>query len=375
MNQPDFDKFRDIVSTSTDLSDWSRANAVEQNVLIYHGPDVVKVADDAKEREEIKSEWMKVLNEGPGIFVVTEAFRDLAVVDTATETFKELIRRQHLEGEQGGDHFAAPGSNDRVWNVFEKHCLANPQNFIDYYENDILALASEAWLGFGYQITAQVNQVNPGGKAQRPHRDYHLGFMSKERLAQYPALVHALSPLLTLQGAVAHCDMPRETGPTMYLPYSQCYPRGYMDFSLAEFQDHFATHYSQLPLKNGDMVFFNPALMHAAGENRTQDIRRIINVLQISSIMGRPMETVNRTGILHAIYPLLLAHPPQNDQEKAAQTRIINACAHCYPFPANLDTHPPINGLAPLSQRDVLEACLAESHPTTEFLQQLTALG
>lgn len=34
------------------------------------------------------------------------------------------------------------------------------------------ALVSEAWLGPGYQITAQTNIVKPGGKAQQPHRDY-----------------------------------------------------------------------------------------------------------------------------------------------------------------------------------------------------------
>ena len=30
-----------------------------------------------------------------------------------------------------------------------------------------------------YQMTAQVNRVNPGGAAQTAHRDYHLGFMSR----------------------------------------------------------------------------------------------------------------------------------------------------------------------------------------------------
>ena len=39
-----------------------------------------------------------------------------------------------------------------------------------------------------------------------------------ERAADYPAHVHRFSPMLTLQGAVAHCDMPVATGPTMYLP-------------------------------------------------------------------------------------------------------------------------------------------------------------
>ena len=49
--------------------------------------------------------------------------------------------------------------------------------FADYYANDVIALISEAWLGPDYQVTSQVNVVNPGGQAQTAHRDYHLGFM------------------------------------------------------------------------------------------------------------------------------------------------------------------------------------------------------
>ena len=39
-----------------------------------------------------------------------------------------------------------------------------------------------------------------------------------DELAAYPAHLHRMSPVLTLQGAVAHCDMPIESGPTMLLP-------------------------------------------------------------------------------------------------------------------------------------------------------------
>jgi len=56
--------------------------------------------------------------------------------------------------------------------------------------------------------TPQVNVVNPGGDGQTAHGDNHLGFQSDETCARYPAHVHALSQVLTLQGAVAHCDMP-----------------------------------------------------------------------------------------------------------------------------------------------------------------------
>jgi ectoine hydroxylase-related dioxygenase (phytanoyl-CoA dioxygenase family) len=91
--------------------------------------------------------------------------------------------------------------------------------------------------------------VNPGGQAHTAHRDYHLGFMDAEAAARFPAHVHRLSPALTLQGAVAHCDMPLETGPTLYLPYSHQYEPGYLAFHLPEFTEYFQHNYTQLPLK------------------------------------------------------------------------------------------------------------------------------
>lgn len=90
--------------------------------------------------------------------------------------------------------------------------------------------------------------VNFGGQAQSAHRDYHPGFMPLETAADYPEHVHRLSPLLTLHGALAHCDMPVETGPTMYLPNSQKYVPGYVAADVPEFVEYFARNYVQLPL-------------------------------------------------------------------------------------------------------------------------------
>ena len=129
--------------------------------------------------------------------------------------------------------------------------------------------------GRGYQLTAQVNRVNPGGAAQTAHRDYHLGFMNADQLATYPIQAHEISPRLTLQGAIAHCDMPVESGPTMLMPYSQRFAEGYVAFGRKEFQEFFAKAHVQLPLEKGDLLFFNPAVMHGAGTNRSQDIRRM----------------------------------------------------------------------------------------------------
>ena len=181
------------------------------------------------------------------------------------------------------------------------------EKFAAYYGNDIIALVTEAWLGPGYQMTSQVNVVNPGGAAQSAHRDYHLGFQTAEVIEHYPVHVHRISPVLTLQGAVAHCDMPLESGPTLYLPYSQAYLHGYLAMGLPEFKAYFDEHHVQLPLEKGDAAFFNPALFHAAGNNRSGDIKRMANLLQVSSAYGRAMESVDRTRMSAALYPALLA--------------------------------------------------------------------
>ena len=134
-----------------------------------------------------------------------------------------------------------------------------------------------------------------------------MGFQTAEEIAEFPAHAHQLSPFLTLQGAVAHCDMPLESGPTLYLPFSQTFAPGYFAYRKPEFAAWFDAHRVQLPLAKGDAAFFNPALFHAAGHNRTSDIRRIGNLLQVSSAYGRAMESVDRAGIAKALYPALRA--------------------------------------------------------------------
>lgn len=200
--------------------------------------------------------------------------------------------------------------------------------------------------------------MNPGGKAQVPHRDYHLGFMSPEQMQAYPGHIHAVSPLLTLQGAVAHCDMPVESGPTLFLPYSQAFFEGYLAFSRPEFQAVFADHHVQLPLSKGDAVFFNPALMHGAGNNVSAAIWRMANLLQVSSAFGRAMESIDRDAMSKAVYPALLAARASGSLTSAQITNAIAATAEGYAFPTNLDSDPPVGGLAPKTQDTMMAEAL-----------------
>jgi len=348
--------FRTLVEQTTDPADYPLAAGVEQNVLIY---DRTILTD----RPAALTELARALMNGPGIVVLKDAFA-ADVVDRATEVFTAMIEEQKAAGTAGGDHFAKPGENDRVWGALDKFALRDPQAFAAYYDNDLLALVCTAWLGRGYQVTSQVNVVNPGGRAQVAHRDYHLGFMSREQAERYPAHIHLLSPALTLQGAVAHVDMPVATGPTMYLPHSQKYPAGYVAFHQPEFTAYFEENHVQLPLAKGDAAFFNPALFHGAGTNRTRDVRRMANLLQISSAFGRAMETVDRTAMCRALYPVLRSF-------RGDTGNVVAASAEGYAFPTNLDRDQPIGGLAPQTQAELMRQALAEEWDTSQFEKAL----
>ncbi|MEU6086525.1 phytanoyl-CoA dioxygenase family protein [Streptomyces sp. NPDC047085] len=370
----DLDAFRALVTRTTDLADFPYASSVESGVLLYDSERLRALGDhrDVQDVWDVRAELVRALTDGPGIVVFKGAFPDPAVVDRATAVFDALIAEQHASGAGAGDHFAKPGANDRVWNALEKAALYDPEAFADYYANDVLALVSAAWLGPGYQVTSQINVVNPGGAAQTPHRDYHLGFLANEVATAFPAHVHRLSPVLTLQGAVAHCDMPVESGPTLYLPYSQQYEPGYLAWRLPAFQDHFAAHHVQLPLAKGDAAFFNPALFHAAGTNRSADIRRMANLLQVSSAFGRAMETVDREAVANAVFPVLLRRKAEGAGE-AWLDRVIAASAEGYPFPTNLDSDPPVDGLAPPSQADLVRRAVREEWSPGRLRERLRA--
>ena len=350
-----------VVEQTTDLAAYPHADRVERNVLVYDADRLLAATKSETGRDEVSAELVRAFTDGPGVVVFEGAFPDHAVIDRVTEVFDEIIADEAAAGGAAGDHFAAPGANSRVWNALEKLAVRAPEAFVDYYANDVIALASSAWLGPGYQVTSQVNVVRPGGKAQEPHRDYHLGFLSDEVTARYPTHVHALSPVLTLQGAVAHTDMPLESGPTLYLPYSHQYLPGYLAWRREDFKAYFAEHHVQLPLRKGDAGFFNPALFHGAGSNVSTDIQRMANLLQVSSAFGRAMEQVDRARVVNAVYPALR----QSSLGAAGLAAAVAASAEGYPFPTNLDLDQPVDGLTPVSQAELVHRALDEGWEPT----------
>ena len=348
-----------LCSQTVSLADYPFASDVQKNILIYDCPALLPTLSTPEDRRALMAEWAEAMLTGPGVVVLKGAEPDLATVDEASALFWGLIEEQNRSGTGGGDHFAKPGANDRLWNSLEKHCLADPANFARYYANPFLAAISEAWLGPHYQITAQLNVVNPGGAAQSPHRDYHLGFQSAAQIERYPRHVQLLSPVLTLQGAIAHVDATVETGPTQLLPFSQAYDAGYLAMNRPDFRAYFAENHVQLPLAKGDMLFFSPALLHAAGTNRSADIRRMVNLFQVSSAYGRAMETVDRTRMVKALYPILRTARKDGSLTETQIANAIAASAEGYSFPTNLDRDPPLGGMAPKTQAALVAEALS----------------
>ncbi len=352
--------FRALVEQSPDRSRYPRCAAIQDRVPIYDGDHIRRALGSSGEIREFMAEWNAIINDGAGAIVFKQAYQDTSVIDEATAILQSVIDAEASAKTSRGDHFGKAGANARVWNAHEKLCVANPDVFVRYNANPIIALVSRAWLGPLYQITAQVNVVYPGGEAQTPHRDYHMGFQSIEQLELYPTNAHRLSASLTLQGAIAHCDMSVESGPTKLLPYSQLYLPGYLATQIDEFRAYFEAHYAQLPLDKGDALFFNPALFHAAGTNQTRDFARFANLLQVGSGYGRSIECVDRAKISKAVFPVLARLRKEGRLDPREVEYVIAASAEGYPFPTNLDFDSPLSGLAPASQQDILRQALTE---------------
>ncbi len=367
----DLEELRSIVEVDVALEDYPLADAVADRALVYRTEKLQGHLRDLDQAAAVRNELTRALHDGPGVIVITGAIES-AVVDRATEVFERIIAEEREAGTGGGDHYAKPGANDRLWNALEKLAVADPETFVDYYACDMIDLASLAWLGPGYQITAQVNAINPGGAAQMPHRDYHVGFMTDDVAERYPIHAHRLSPVLTLQGGVAHCHMPPETGATMLLPHSHKYELGYLAWRRPELIEYFAENHVQIELDQGDLVFFSPAVFHAGGHNQTNDVRRMANLLQISSAMGRATEAVDRERIVNAIYPALLQRQEEG-MDAALIACAVAASAEGYAFPTNLDRDVPIGGLTPPSQQDLVFEALADKTTPDELAAQLAA--
>ncbi|KAJ5542455.1 Phytanoyl-CoA dioxygenase [Penicillium sp. DV-2018c] len=375
---PQLSEFQEICSQTTDPTTYPLANDIQSNIPIYDLSALESAGLTASLLTRLQDEWHHILHKGPGVYILRSMYNSPKYTQTLTSTndaFDAIIAHERTLPTNKGDHFAAANTNDRIWNAFSKHALQDPSSFLSYYSNPWLAAVAESWLGPGYRVTAQVNAVHPGGAAQDPHRDYHLGFADEEVCRRYPAATQLASQFLTLQGAIAHSEMPLSSGPTRFLPFSQMYGEGYLGWRRKEFREFFEERFVALPMGLGDGVFFNPALFHAAGANVMGEggFRRVANLLQISCAFGKSMETVDCLPIVDMTWDLLVeryrgaggvAGELDLERYSVEQREIrafVKAVAEGYPFPTNLDRRPPgVGGMAPESEQDVIVRGLEE---------------
>ncbi|KAJ9644355.1 hypothetical protein H2204_001707 [Knufia peltigerae] len=371
LNQPpSLEHFKQLCVQNTDATLYPHAKSVISNVPIY---DITSLPTHA-EIDEIQDEWHHILLSGPGVFVIRNFVRDAALLQRINAAFTEIIDFESRLSSKG-DHFAASGNNARIWNSFQKHAEHHPPSFVRYYSNPWLRRVCESWLGPSYQVTAQVNLVRPGGKPQVSHRDYHLGFQTAESCSRYPKVTQVASQYLTLQGAVAHSDMPLESGPTRFLPFSQQFDQGFMAYRLGEFIDYFDQNWVSVDLKMGDAVFFNPALFHAAGENRTTNVERSANLVQISSAFGRTMESIDTATIIDKCWDDVQKLCEQGSTTQDEIDSLLAAIGEGYPFPTNLDRRPPApGGMAPESEVDILHRALNQGWNKEEVSSAITTV-
>ena len=358
-----------LCQQTTQLADYPCATDVVDNIVVYDGDRMREMLADPAQEAVLQTELTRCLHGGPGVFAINKMYDNASVIERSTAVFRAIVSAEKAASAGKGDHF---GNNERIWNSLQKACVYDPDLYIDYYGNPILALACRAWLGPNYQMSAQMNNVKPGNAAQSAHRDYHLGFQSRATIVQYPAHAQMMSQYLTLQGAVVHGDTPLEKGPTLFLPYSHQYAAGYLAFREPEFAAYFDEHKVQIPFKLGDGVFFSPALFHGAGTNTT-DTDRIANLVQISSAFGRTMETINRTKMIEAVYPALQARMAAGAISERMIHDTIASTAEGYSFPTNLDSDPPIGGNAPETAAQMMYKALQAGASIDELKAQLVA--
>jgi ectoine hydroxylase-related dioxygenase (phytanoyl-CoA dioxygenase family) len=368
---PSLDDFRKLTTESVTIH-YPLASTVNAQVPIYDLPDYSSLS--VERRAALQDEWYHILLSGPGVFVTKGLYQDTSLLERVNNVYANIIAEEKKVAGKRGDHFAGAGANDRIWNSLGKHCLADAESFVEYYSNPWLPLISEAWLGPHHRLTAQVNIVKPGAKAQISHRDYHIGFQNNESCAKFPKAIQVASQFLTLQGAIAHSDMPVQSGPTRLLPFSQKFEEGYMAYRIPEFQNFFLEKYVSIPLEIGDGLFFNPALFHAAGQNDSANIMRSANLLQISSAFGKPMESIDTQALIERTWDSMLAKYKQHGLSDELRA-LVSVVAEGYPFPTNLDRIiPETAGMAPESEQDILIKSLkigSTKHTVLDLLKSM----
>ena len=353
-----------VVEQTTDLARYPHADRVEQQRAgLRRRPAPRGDGDRRRAATSVGAELVRAFTDGPGVVVFAGAFPDPAVSTGSTEVFDEIIADEAAAGGAAGDHFAKPGANSRVWNALEKLAVRAPEAFVDYYANDVIALASSAWLGPGYQVTSQVNVVRPGGKAQEPHRDYHLGFLDRRGDRALP------DPRARAVAGADPAGRGRAHATCRWRAGRRCTCR---------------TRTSTSPATSpGGATDFKRVLRRAPRPAAAAQGRR--RVLQPRAVPRRRLQRLDRhpadgqpaAGLL-GVRPgdgaggpgaggerRLPGAPDESSLGADGLAAAVAASAEGYPFPTNLDLDQPVDGLTPVTQAELVHRALDEGWEPT----------
>jgi ectoine hydroxylase-related dioxygenase (phytanoyl-CoA dioxygenase family) len=145
---------------------------------------------------------------------------------------------------------------------------------------------------------------------------------------------------------------------------------GYVAWKREEFRNFVNANFIQVALRKGDASFFNPAVFHAAGTNRTREVRRMANLFQMNSPFGRAIETIDTKRVCLAVYEALRERVRQG-MKVDEWLSVVAASAEGYPFPTNLDRDVPIDRLTPPAQSDIMTTALLEFWSLDRFAKEL----
>ncbi len=256
-----------------------------------------------------------MLLEGPGVVMVEHAFRAFGR-GPATRVFRTLLDEERATGKDRGDYFAKPGTNERLWDSLGKLAFRDPEVFVDYFANDMVALVSVATrLG---SATRSPRRSTWSTRVARPRRCTETIIW-----VLHPTSAPSLS-LRTSTNSLRYSHLPGRRSALRHARREWAYPVRPLlpevparlpGVAFATVLRSWKRTYVQPPLAKGDaMVFFNPALFHGAGQTGRLPTW-MYNLLQISSTFGRAMESVDRDGITNAVFPALLQRKRQGADE------------------------------------------------------------
>ena len=77
-------------ATPTDPAGYPHAARVEKGVLVYDCPALARHLHDAAFRDALMAEWAEAFASGPGVIVLQGAEPDLAMLDRASDIFREV---------------------------------------------------------------------------------------------------------------------------------------------------------------------------------------------------------------------------------------------------------------------------------------------